>query len=175
MKQILSLLILILAFAGYCGEKPFIRLVIANENVTENMEGEWIRENPERKIFLKKNADTLIFTDFQVIELSKDPYGNDQALFFLYPGDAEKFSEFTKKNAGRQVACFIGKKFFCAPVIHEEIQGGSFVISGNFDDKDKVLLARMNNGKVRKKVQLPKKNGNYRVGLLGLLHILLND
>ncbi|MBQ9772128.1 MAG: hypothetical protein IJW23_09935 [Lentisphaeria bacterium] len=155
MKQILSLLILILAFAGFCGEKPFIRLVIASENVTENMKGEWILENPERKIFLKKNADTLIFTDFQVIELSKDSYGNDLATFFLYPDDAEKFVEFTKKNAGRKVACFIGKKFFCAPVILQEIQGGIFQIVGTFDDNDKKLLARMNNGKIRKKVQLP--------------------
>ena len=143
MKQILSLLILILAFAGFCGEKPFIRLVIASEKVTENMKGEWIRETPERKIFLKKDADTLIFTEFQVIELSKDSYGNDLATFFLYPDDAKKFVEFTKKNAGRQVACFIGEKFFCAPVIHEEIKGGNFVISGNFDKNTKAIFSKM--------------------------------
>ena len=145
MKLVFFFLTFLFFFAAYCGEKISVRLVIATsgERVANEMKGEWIQEAPDRKIFLKKDAPALVFTEFTKIELRKDPFGNDQALFGLNPGDAKKFAEFTKKNAGRQVACFIGEKFFCAPVIHEEIKGGNFVISGNFDKNTKAIFSKM--------------------------------
>ena len=146
MRFFLIFLTIFLLSSCYAGEKLFVRLVVATpeHEVTKEMKGEWIQGSTGYRIFLRNDAPTLIFKKFQNVELSKDLSGNDQALFFPYPDDAKKFAAMTKVNIGRHVACFIGKKFFCAPVIMMEIPKGNFVIAGKFDEKDLALIKKMN-------------------------------
>ena len=146
MRFFLFFLTIFLLSSGFADEKVFVRLVVATpeHEVTKEMKGEWIQGSSNHRFFLRNDAQFLIIKEFQNVELSKDLSGNDQALFFPYPDDAKKFAAMTKVNIGRHVACFIGKKFFCAPVIMMEIPKGNFVITGNFDKKDLDLIRKMN-------------------------------
>ena len=177
MRFFLIFLTIFLLSSSYAGEKLFVRLVVATpeHEVTKEMKGEWIQGSFEHRIFLRNDAPTLIFKEFQNVRLSKDQFGNDQfgndqAIFHLYPSDAKKFAALTKANIGRHIACFIGEKFFCAPVVMMEIPEGNFVIAGNFDEKDLALIKKMNEGKkVKAKDKHPKS-----MGAIGLLKLLFN-
>ena len=172
MRFFLFFLTIFLLSSSYAGEKLFVRLVVATpeHEVTKEMKGELIQGSSNHRFFLKKDAPTLIFKEFQNVRLSKDQFGNDQAIFHLYPSDAKKFAALTKANIGRHIACFIGEKFFCAPVVMMEIPEGNFVIAGNFDEKDLALIKKMNEGKkVKAKDKHPKS-----MGAIGLLKLLFN-
>ena len=172
MRFFLIFLTIFLLSSSYVGEKLFVRLVVATpeDEVTKEMKGEWIQGSSNHRFFLKKDAQSLIIKEFQNVWLSKDQFGNDQAIFHLYPSDAKKFAALTKENVGRQIACLIGEKFFCAPVIMEEIANGNFCIAGNFDEKDLALIKKMNEGKkVKAKDKHPKS-----MGPIGLLKLLFN-
>ena len=172
MRFLLIFLTIFLLGSGFAEEKLFVRLVVAasEHEVSKEMKGEWIQESPEHRIFLRNDAPTLIFKEFQNVRLSKDQFGNVQVIFHLYPSDAKKFAAMTKENVGRQVACYIGKKFFCAPVVMAEIANGSFCIAGNFDEKDLDLIKKMNDGK---KVKAKDKHSK-PMGAIGLLKLLFN-
>ena len=59
----------------------------------------------------------------------------------LFPDDAEKFSEFTGRHVGRQIAIIIDGKLFCAPFVRERINSENIEISGNFSKEEAELLA----------------------------------
>lgn len=57
------------------------------------------------------------------------------------------FGEITKRNVGQQVAIFLDGGIISAPVVQQEILGGSAVIQGDFSlEEAKVLAQRLNAG-----------------------------
>ena len=174
MRFFLIFLTIFLLSSGFADEKVFVRLVVATSGheVTKEMKGEWVQRAAGYRVFLRNGAPTLIFKKFQNVSLMKDRFGNDQAMFHLYPDDAKKFAALTKANVGRRIACFIGEKFFCAPVVMEEIANGNFCIAGKFDEKDLALIKKMNEGK---KVKAKAKDKHPKsMGAIGLLKLLFN-
>jgi len=57
------------------------------------------------------------------------------------------FAEITKENVGRTIAIYLDGALISAPVVREEIQGGTATISGSMDAKEaKELAGRLNAG-----------------------------
>lgn len=48
------------------------------------------------------------------------------------PAGADKFAQITRRNIGKPVGIFLDESLVSAPVVQQEIVGGSAVISGNF-------------------------------------------
>lgn len=99
---------------------------------------------------------------------------------------AEKFSEITKRNIGKQVAIFLDEWPLTAPVVQEEITTGKAVITGNFTiEEAKKLSIQLNAGAlpVPIKVIEQRKIGaslgaesirkSIRAGLIGLVMVIL--
>jgi preprotein translocase subunit SecD len=62
-------------------------------------------------------------------------------------GGAQKFAEITKRNLGRALPIFLDGEPISAPVVQQEIIGGSAVISGNFSTEEaKNLSIQLNAG-----------------------------
>jgi len=61
----------------------------------------------------------------------------------MVPQGAREWAKITRKNVGRQVAIVLDNVVYSAPVINEEISGGSSSISGNFTVEEAKDLANI--------------------------------
>ena len=107
------------------------------------------------------------------------------AINFTQEG-GQKFAELTKKNVGKPLAIFLDDEIISAPIVQEEITGGSAVISGNFTlDEAKKLVIQLNAGALPVPVSLVEErtigpalgvesvSKSIRAGLVGLSMVLL--
>lgn len=80
--------------------------------------------------------------------------GPQVALQFSDSG-AKKFAEITRRNINRQLAIFLDDQVITAPVVQQEIIGGSAVINGNFTvEGAKALAVQLNAGALPVPVKL---------------------
>lgn len=86
--------------------------------------------------FLKKA--TLEFGSTQSGQISNEPIVR---LDFTKEGSI-LFAEITRNNVGRQLAIFLDGESISAPVIQQEITGGSAIITGSFTPEGAKLLVR---------------------------------
>lgn len=151
MKHLLFLVVFLSSVLLIAAEPPTVTLMIVtsypNKKAT-SAPGQWIKDLHGNLLFHHVNDQKLVFRKFKKVVYSKPPVPleidlpdgtrmeTSNVIFHLYPDDAKRFHELTKKNQGKQVACFIGEKFFCAPVILTPIPDGCFEISGGFTEKD---------------------------------------
>lgn len=99
---------------------------------------------------------------------------------------AEKFAKITARNVGRPLAIFLDANQISAPIVQEEIIGGSAVITGDFSLKDaKNLSIQLNAGALPVPVSLVEQRTvgatlgaesvakSVRAGLVGIFMVLL--
>lgn len=78
---------------------------------------------------------------------SKGGNSGPQVSIDFTPEGAKKFAELTKKNLQRPLPIFLDDQLISAPVVQQEIDGGSAVISGQFTtDEAKNLSIELNAG-----------------------------
>lgn len=76
---------------------------------------------------------------------------NQYAIQVIFnPEGKQKFAEATAENIGKQMMVYVGDELITAPVVMDEITGGSVVIDG-FDDRDECerILEKMLDGDVK--------------------------
>ena len=106
--------------------------------------GLWIKDDAQY-LLLRKDSPRLEFSKFKTVEIQANEFNPEwnNVLFSLFPDDAKRFHEFTKTHVGKQVACFFGEKYCCAPVIFAPISGGQFVLSAKLTDQDKKRIMQI--------------------------------
>ena len=83
------------------------------------------------RTYLLESSPLLIAGNFKDVRWFRDEMsGQIQITLDLNPADAGRFAQITRENQGRQLAVIVHGKLYCAPVIMEEITGGSACISG---------------------------------------------
>lgn len=132
------------------------------------------------------------FTDLTGAYLSEASVSFDQnvgkpvvAISFTKEG-GELFAALTKANVGKPLAIFLDNEIVSAPIVQEEITGGSAVISGNFTlDEAKKLAVQLNAGALPVPVSLVEERTigatlgadsvakSVSAGLVGLSMVLL--
>ncbi|MCH7529975.1 protein translocase subunit SecD [Patescibacteria group bacterium] len=123
------------------GETPLLefKLVRAEallpENGTENVGDIFIQTELTGR-FLKRAV--LEFGSTQSGQISNEPIIR---LEFTKEG-ADIFAEITRNNVGRQLAIFLDGESISAPVIQQEITGGTAIITGSFTPESAKLLVR---------------------------------
>lgn len=123
------------------GETPLLEFklvraeVLLPESGTENPENIFIETELTGR-FLKKAA--LEFGSTQSGQISNEPIIR---LEFTKEG-AKIFAEITRNNVGKQLAIFLDGESISAPVIQQEITGGSAIITGSFTPESAKLLVR---------------------------------
>ena len=73
-------------------------------------------------------------------EASDQPGGMRIALTLTREG-AARFAQITRAGKGRRLAILLGGQLWTAPLIREEITGGTLEISGNFNEGEAKTLA----------------------------------
>ncbi|HZQ46226.1 MAG TPA: protein translocase subunit SecD, partial [Verrucomicrobiae bacterium] len=73
--------------------------------------------------------------------MQRDPAGRPEIVFKLNSEGADLFDKLTRANVGHRMAIVLDNELLSAPVINEEIAGGSCRISGSFTDKEAQDLA----------------------------------
>ena len=109
----------------------------------------------------------------------------DVSIQFTSEG-AEKFSELTGRNVGRTVPILLDNQVVSAPVVREQITGGSAVISGIFTvEEAKNLVIQLNAGALPLPIKLVEERTvgatlgsdsiekSVRAGLIGLIMVIL--
>lgn len=110
--------------------------------------------------------------------------GVQVAIEFTSAG-AEKFAQITKRNIGKQLPIFLDNFPISAPVVQQEILGGSAVITGNFTtDEAKRLSIQLNAGALPVPVKIVEQrligptlgeqsiNKSFVAGTIGLITVL---
>ncbi len=83
----------------------------------------------------------------QVVYGSGGTDAGPQVQIDFSPEGAKKFATITKRNVGRPLAIFLDDQPVSAPVVNQEILGGTAVISGSFTvDEAKQLSIQLNAG-----------------------------
>lgn len=115
--------------------------------ITVTEPGIQIKKNESHTLIRHKNARSLVLKNFKKVILKDQEnlsiFHESYVTFHLYPDDAKRLHDLTKNNIGKQIACYIGKKFFCAPVVCEPIATGVFQITGKFDENDLKLIRQL--------------------------------
>ncbi|HKS36631.1 MAG TPA: protein translocase subunit SecD [Verrucomicrobiae bacterium] len=76
--------------------------------------------------------------------VSINPVTNEPEINVTFTGEGSRlFAEVTRKNVGRLLAIILDGELYSAPVIEEEILGGSCRIRGNYDIKEAFQLANV--------------------------------
>ena len=71
----------------------------------------------------------------------RDDFGRPEITFLLHPQAATAFATVTRQNVGRRLAIVLDGKLITAPIINSAIEGGSGVISGQFDLREAAGVA----------------------------------
>lgn len=81
-------------------------------------------------------------------EVVFDPNTNQPQVQLTFNDEGAKiFQDLTKKNVGKRIAIFLDEYPVSAPVVQQEISGGTAVITGSFTvDEAKVLARNLNAG-----------------------------
>ena len=93
------------------------------------------KHDKNTKYLLKANA----IVDNSMIEnaeVSIDEFRHDPLINIHFSKEGAKvFSDFTAKNVGKRVAIILNSKVYAAPVIVEQISGGTVQITGEFSQE----------------------------------------
>ena len=133
----------------------------------------------------------FISTDLTGADLEKADVTFDQttgkpaiSLKFTQEG-GQKFTQITKRNVGKPLAIVLDEEIVSAPIVQEEITGGSAQISGDFTlDEAKNLTIQLNAGALPVSVKLVEQrtvgstlgaesvSRSIRAGVVGLIMVL---
>ena len=91
----------------------------------------------------KKSEHGLTGKNIKSAMVTRDPLGRPEIAFNLDSRGAELFAEITRENVGRQLAIVLDGELYSAPVIQNPIEGGSGVITGQFDVAEAFELANV--------------------------------
>ena len=80
-----------------------------------------------------KTKKILNGANFKFANVSQSPTGQPVAVINFDDGGKEVFCNITTAIVGKQLAIFVGGELVTAPVIREQICGGSAQIDGQFD------------------------------------------
>lgn len=128
------------------GETPLLEFKLVNEEAAPSTENEELTQERIDELFLSTGL-TGRFLDRSQLEfgtggasghLQNEPIVR---LDFTKEG-AELFANITKENIGRTLAIFLDGDLKSAPVINEEIDGGSAIVSGGFTPQEARDLVR---------------------------------
>jgi len=79
---------------------------------------------------------------FRSASVTLDPVSNVPVVQIIFDAEGAKlFQELTKKNVGKQLAIFVGGELVSAPVVQQEITGGTAVITGSANVEEAQTLA----------------------------------
>ncbi|OGJ56413.1 protein-export membrane protein SecD [Candidatus Peribacteria bacterium RIFCSPHIGHO2_02_FULL_52_16] len=93
---------------------------------------------------------------FRTASVTLDPVTNIPVVQIMFDDEGGKlFQELTKKNIQKRIAIFVGGELVSAPVVQQEISGGTAVITGsqNFDEA-KRLAQDLNTGAIPAPIHL---------------------
>ncbi len=99
---------------------------------------------------------TLDGKHFRTASVAVDPVTNVPVVQIMFDTEgAQLFQELTKNNVGKRIAIFVGGQLVSAPVVQQEIAGGTAVITGstNFDEAKK-LAQDLNTGAIPAPIHL---------------------
>lgn len=93
---------------------------------------------------------------FRTASVIFDPTTNFPVVSIQFDEEGGKiFQELTKKNVGKRIAIFVGGQLISAPVVQEEIIGGSAIISGSQNvDEARQLSQDLNTGAIPAPIHL---------------------
>ncbi len=93
---------------------------------------------------------------FRTASVVFDPTTNFPVVSIQFDEEGGKiFQELTRKNVGRRIAIFVGGQRISAPVVQEEIIGGSAIISGSRNvDEARRLSQDLNTGAIPAPIHL---------------------
>lgn len=81
------------------------------------------------------------------VDYQSQGIGAPQVLIQFDDEGAEKLAEVSKKNVGKPLAIFIDGEVFSAPIIQQELVGGSATVTSDFDAQSvKEYVKRLNEG-----------------------------
>jgi preprotein translocase subunit SecD len=128
------------------GETPLLEFRLVNQDVNPLADGEELTQERFNAIFTPTEL-TGRYLERSALEFGQGGIsGNLQnepivRLDFTKEG-AELFAKITKENTGRTLAIFLDNDLKSAPVINEEITGGSAIVSGGFTPQEARDLVR---------------------------------
>lgn len=93
---------------------------------------------------------------FRTASVVFDPTTNFPVVSIQFDGEGGKiFQELTRRNVGRRIAIFVGGQLISAPVVQEEIIGGSAIISGSRNvEEARSLTQDLNTGAIPAPIHL---------------------
>jgi protein-export membrane protein SecD len=124
---------------------------------------------------------------FRSAGVTMDPTTNLPIVQIAFNDEgARLFQELTKKNVGKRIAIFVGGDLVSAPVVQQEIAGGSAVITGskNFEEA-KRLAQDLNTGAIPAPIYLAGQNtieatlggealaASLKAGFIGIVILML--
>ena len=108
---------------------------------TEELE---LRGGSQEKLHVEKavqlDASHVRLVGVVGIEASDQP-GKMRIAVTLTQDGAARFAQITRDGKGRRLAILLGGQLWTAPLIREEITGGTLEISGNFTEGEAKVLA----------------------------------
>ena len=93
---------------------------------------------------------------FRAATVTIDPITNIPVVQIMFDDEGGQiFQELTKRNVGKRIAIFVGGELVSAPVVQQEITGGTAIITGNnsFDDARR-LAQDLNTGAIPAPIHL---------------------
>lgn len=93
---------------------------------------------------------------FRAATVTLDPVTNIPVVQIMFDDEGGRiFQELTKRNVGKRIAIFVGGELVSAPVVQQEIAGGTAIITGNnsFDDARR-LAQDLNTGAIPAPIHL---------------------
>jgi protein-export membrane protein SecD len=99
---------------------------------------------------------TLDGKHFRSAAVSLDPVTNIPVVQILFDTEGAKiFQQLTKANKGKRIAIFVGGQLVSAPMVQEEISGGTAVITGSANIQEAKALAQdLNTGAIPAPIHL---------------------
>ncbi len=99
---------------------------------------------------------TLDGKHFRSAAVTVDPVTNIPVVQILFDEEGgQLFQELTKRNTGKRIAIFVGGQLISAPVVQQEISGGSAVITGSSSfDEARQLAQDLNTGAIPAPIHL---------------------
>ena len=122
-----------------------LRRVVPDGQAGKSKTLPWFKAPVHNESELRVEEEALLREEhIQKAEVQKNPLsGNDEVRVTLTPAGKELFSEVTKANIGKKLAVVIDGKVALAPVIQQQISGGTLVISGNLTADEAKEIARL--------------------------------
>ena len=128
------------------GETPLLEFRLVNQDVEPLAEGEELTQEIFDAMFTSTDL-TGRYLDRAALEFGQGGTSghvqNEPIVRLDFNRDGgDLFASITKENVGRTLAIFLGGDLKSAPVINEEITGGSAIVSGGFTPQEARDLVR---------------------------------